>query len=368
VSAPLKIAFIVGGLPFGGVENWLLDLAGALLEGNVAVPCVINLSGTGELMPEYERRGIEVVSIGNGNKAINTHRADTLLALRAYLRELDPDIVHTLHFSGDYFGRLAAVGLGKPVFTHLRNIKTERRKYRRVANRLLSYLTTCYLSVSRKVEEMVQEQHNLAGRPSRVLYNAVDPRKLDVEPLDVTAAHGLTGRVVLGVGRLVEQKNFDVLIKAFSLLHKEVPDTSLLILGDGGQMEPLQRLVRDMGLEDCARLPGFIDNADIPGYLRAAYALAMPSDYEGLPVTHVEGLFCGLPAVVSEHVPSIEIAARASLVCTTQVEDVAAKLLRLFSDPALHDDLSRAALAIAPEYSMERYVEKLLAIYAEFIV
>lgn len=367
MSGPLKIAFIVGGLPFGGVENWLLDLAVALREGNAARPYVVNLSGTGELMPEYARRGVEVVSIGNGKKSINTHRVDTLVALRSHLRKLDPDILHTLHFSGDYFGRLAAFGLGKPVFTHLRNIKSERKTYRRAANKLLSYLTTCYLSVSRKVEETVRKDHNLAGRPSRVIYNAVDPRKLDVEPFDLERLHGLKGRVILGVGRLVEQKNFDVLIKAFAVVHAAVADSSLLILGDGGQMEPLRELARGTGLEDCVRLPGYVDNADIPRYLKAAYVLAMPSEYEGLPVTHVEGLFCGLPAVISEHVPSVEIAAASSLVCTTRVEDVAAQLLRVFSDENLHDALSRAAFSIAPEYSMEKYVEKLLAIYAEFL-
>lgn len=367
MSNPLKIAFVVGGLPFGGVENWLLDLAVALQEGTDAVPYVVNLSGTGELMPEYARRGVKVVSIGNGKKSINTHRLDTLVALRSYLKELAPDIIHTLHFSGDYFGRLAAVGMGKPVFTHLRNIKSEHRKYRRVANKLLSYLTTCYLSVSRKVEETVQRDHNMAGRPSHVIYNAVEPRKLDVEAFDIEKMYGLKGRVVLGVGRLVEQKNFDVLIKAFSLVHGELPNSSLLILGDGGQMEPLRQLVRDMGVEDSVRLPGYVDNADIPRYLKAAYVLAMPSEYEGLPVTHVEGLFCGLPAVVSEHVPSIEIAAESSLVSTTQVEDVTAKLLQVLSDPILHDRLSRAALSIAPRYSMGRYIEQLLTVYREFL-
>ncbi len=84
-------------------------------------------------------------------------------------------------------------------------------------------------------------------------------------------------------------------------------------------------------------------------------------------MTHVEGVFCGLPAVISEHVPSIEIAAPSSLVCSTRVEDVAAKLLQVLSDPQLHDTLSQAALSIAPEYSMEKYVEKLLAIYREFL-
>lgn len=366
-AKPIKAAYVIGGLPFGGVENWLLDLVLPLKGGSEIDPYVINLSGTGNLMPKYEKMGIEVICIGNDKKSIKTHRLDTVLALRAQLQKIDPDVIHTLHFSGDYFGRLASLGMRKPVFTHLRNIKSERKAYRRLANKALSYATTCYFSVSKEVSSTVKKDHNVAGRPSRVLYNAVDPAKLNVEPFDLAERHGLSGKTIVGVGRFVAQKNFDKLISAFAVVRKQVSEVSLLILGDGGQMDSLKQLVKDLQLGDSVCLPGYVNNADIPRYLKAAHVLAMPSEYEGLPVTHVEGLFCGLPAVISEHVPSIEIAADASLVCTTNVDDIAAKLLRVLSDSSLHSSLSQAALSIAPEYSIGRYIEKLMAAYREFL-
>lgn len=364
---PIKAAYILGGLPFGGVENWLLDLVLPLKAGSQIDPYVINLSGTGNLMPKYAKMGVDVICIGNDKKSIKTHRMDTVLALRARLREIDPDVIHTLHFSGDYFGRLASLGMGKPVFTHLRNIKSERKLYRRFANKALSYATTCYFSVSKEVAATVKKDHNIAGRPSRVLYNAVDPAKLDVAPFDLAERHGLSGMTVIGVGRFVAQKNFDKLIRAFALVNEQVPDASLVLLGDGGQMEELKQLVRELRLDEKVCLPGYVNNADIPRYLKAAHVLAMPSEYEGLPVTHVESLFCGLPAVISEHVPSIEIAADASLVCTTNVDDIAEKLLRVLKDPALHASLSRAAFSIAPEYSIDKYINKIVASYRKFL-
>lgn len=360
-----KIAYIIGGLPFGGVENWLLDLTRALKTDDDLKAFVINVSGTGDLMPKYVENNIPVISIGNSKKSINTHRIDTLLRLRAVLKEIDPDIIHTLHFSGDYFGRLASIGLGKPVFTHIRNIKSEKKTRRRFINQALSWLTTSYLSVSKHAAETIQREHNKAGRPIQVLYNAVTPEKLHVDPIDLRKKHGLTGRTILGVGRLVEQKNFDKLIEAFALVQQQVADASLIILGDGPLRKRLDTVIKENGLEEHACLAGYIPNADVPRYMKAAHLLAMPSDYEGLPVTHVEALFCGLPAVVSKHVPSIEIAPDSTLVCTTEVDDIAEKLTTLLTDADLHATMREAALNTSTKYSMDNYLKKLKKIYIE---
>jgi len=367
MNRPIKVAYVIGGLPFGGVENWLLDLVLALRQGNDIIPYVLNLSGTGNLMPKFAAMGIDVICIGNDKKAINTHKLSTVLALRSKLRQIDPDVIHTLHFSGDYFGRLASLGLGKPVFTHLRNTKSERKGFRRIANKLLSYATTCYFSVSGQVAETVRKDHNVAGRPSYILYNAVDPKKLLVDPIDLGERYGLKGRVIIGVGRFVAQKNFDKLIKAFAILKESVQDVSLLLLGDGDQMAALKDLVGGLNLQGDVCMPGYTNNEDIPGHLKSSYLLAMPSQYEGLPITHVEALFCGLPAVISEHVPSLEIASEASLVCRTEVDDIADKLLTILNDPALHKQLSEAALAIAPRYSIGNYVTELVDYYSKFL-
>lgn len=359
----LKVAFIVGGLPFGGVENWLLDLCKALKGDTEVEPVVINLSGTGVLMDTYHEAGVDVISIGRNKSAINTHRLDTVVKLRRVLQALDVDVVHTLHFSGNFFGRLASLGLGIPVVVHLRNIKSEKKPRRIWFNRFLSRFTSRYLAVSEAVVETIQREHNVAGKPVQVLYNAVNPEKLDVDPFDLKRKYGLEGKVIIGVGRLVEQKNFDKLIKAFVKVRRQVPESSLIILGDGPLMEDLKQLCTELGLEKQVVLAGFQPNEDMARFLRASNVLAMPSDYEGLPVTHVEAMFCGLPAVISEHVPSKEIAGDSAMICTTDVDDIAGKLVAVLSDEERMRKMGAAATELAPEYSMQRYLEKLKDVY-----
>ncbi len=365
--AKITVAYVIGGLPFGGVENWLYDLAVALRHDTDVSARILNVSGTGLKMDDFRTAGLEVLTAGSSTSDLKTSRLSTMRRVRSILREIGPDIVHTLQFSGDYFGRLGALGLGVPVITHIRNMKSERKARRRLINKLLSFCTNRYLAVSQAAADTIRREHNWAGRPVQVLYNGVDPAKLDVPPLDFQAAHNLSGPVILGVGRLVSQKNFDLLLRALRLLLDRGVDASVCLVGDGGERESLEALAQELELGDRAVLAGYVPNAQVPGYLRAATALCMPSDYEGLPVTHVEALFCGLPAVVSRYVPSLEIAADACLVARRDPADLADKLEEVLTDPARHAALSRAALEAAPELSMDRYVDKLKAVYREIL-
>lgn len=361
----MKVAYVIGGLPFGGVESWLFDLARHLERTKPFEYVIVNVSGTGEKRPEYAQAGLNVRDAGDSKRVLKTHRLDTVLALRRLLGRERPDIVHTLHFSGDYFGRLAALGLGAPVVTHLRNVKRETKGHRRLINKLLSFATDRYLSVSGAVAGTVARDHNLAGRPSQVLYNALDPAKLAGPPLDVRAEFGLTGPCVVGVGRYVAQKNFHLLVEGFRLVLDRCPDACLLLVGEGPERPRLEALIERLGLAGRVALTGY--RQDVPAFLKAARVLAMPSDYEGLPVTHLEALFCGVPAVVSDRVPSLEIAAAASLVCERTPESIADQLTALLADDALHARLAASARAIAPAFTMERYVERLLAIYRDML-
>lgn len=361
----MKIAYVIGGLPFGGVESWLLDLSCRLKRDSIHQCRVFNVSGTGIKLEEYRDRGIDVVCIGNSDASIATHRIDTALRLRSQLATYAPDIIHTLHFSGDYFGRIAALGMDVPVVSHLRNIKRERKFKRRLANKLLSGATDLYLSVSGAVSEVVEKDHNLFRRPSKVLYNAVDPAKLDVPPHDLAAMYGVSGKVIVGVGRYVAQKNLDILIRALRLMVDAGKDASLVLVGEGSERSRLEELTRQLRLEERVVLTGY--RKDVPAFLRAAHILAMPSDFEGLPITHLEAMFCGLPAVVSRFVPSLEIAAEASLVCHRTPESVAEQLTRLLDSPEQHARLAEAGRRIAADHTMDKYMERLFVHYEELM-
>lgn len=150
---------------------------------------------------------------------------------------------------------------------------------------------------------------------------------------------------MVGVGRYVVQKNFHLLLGVPT--GPGPPTGRQPAAGRRGAGAPQAgRGDRKAGLTGRAVLTGY--RRDVPAFLKVARVLGDALDYEGLPVTHPEALFCGVPAVVSDRVPSLEIAAEASLVCDRTPESIAEKLTALLVDDSLHARLSQAARTIAP--------------------
>jgi glycosyltransferase involved in cell wall biosynthesis len=102
--------------------------------------------------------------------------------------------------------------------------------------------------------------------------------------------------VVLGVGRLTEQKDFSSLINAFARLRSDGRLIRLLILGEGELRSSLEKLLTESGLTtDDVQLPGFVSNPF--AYLARCDVFVLSSRWEGLPGALIEAMACGAPVV-----------------------------------------------------------------------
>jgi glycosyltransferase involved in cell wall biosynthesis len=121
---------------------------------------------------------------------------------------------------------------------------------------------------------------------------------------------GLPARYILGVGRLIKTKGFDLLVRAFATLEAARPDTHLVVVGDGIERTALQQLSASFGLADRVHFVGRMPNEAIPAYMRHAELVAVPSRREGFGLVALEAMACrkavvampvgGLPEVVSD--------------------------------------------------------------------
>ena len=103
---------------------------------------------------------------------------------------------------------------------------------------------------------------------------------------------------VIFVGRLIKDKNVDVLIKAISIVKQELPDIKCLIIGDGPERTKLEKLVHDLGLEENVEFLGFVDaHDDVIRYMKASKVFVFPSTREGFGMVALEANACGLPVI-----------------------------------------------------------------------
>lgn len=103
---------------------------------------------------------------------------------------------------------------------------------------------------------------------------------------------------IISVGRLANQKNQKLLIKAFSEIHKKYPDYKLIIYGEGDLKKSLEKLINKLSLNDVVLLPGAVKNIKDEIYDSKIFVLT--SKYEGLPNALMEAMALGIPSISTD--------------------------------------------------------------------
>jgi glycosyltransferase involved in cell wall biosynthesis len=137
-------------------------------------------------------------------------------------------------------------------------------------------------------------------------------RNLVVAPMGVDLANQFrpitheTGsrRQIISVGRLIEAKGVEYLIRALPNLVKKFPDSKALIVGDGPDKARLQGIAKKVGAADYCEFMGKVSNSELPDLYRSSAVFVAPFLQEGLGLVCIEALGCGCPVVVSD-IPAI---------------------------------------------------------------
>jgi glycosyltransferase involved in cell wall biosynthesis len=163
-------------------------------------------------------------------------------------------------------------------------------------------------------------------------------------------------KILLAVGRLCEQKGFDMLIEAFAGLANQDPDWVLVILGEGPLRATLAGQIKRHGLEGRIHLAGRAGN--VGDWYGAAEVYVMSSRFEGFPNTLAEALAHGLPAVSFDCDTGPRDIIRHELdgllVPRGDVAALRAALKRLMDDEVLRQQIAERALDARERFSMEK--------------
>ena len=143
---------------------------------------------------------------------------------------------------------------------------------------------------------------------------------------------------VVFVGRLIEDKKVDVLLRALHRLLAEFPGIRCTIVGDGPERESLERLTSSLGLGANVRFSGHVEDGQTFAVMKAAKAFALPSIREGFGITVIEAQASGCVPVVARgpHTAAPDLVQHEvdGLVCDPTPESLAASLGSLLRDPA----------------------------------
>jgi glycosyltransferase involved in cell wall biosynthesis len=181
---------------------------------------------------------------------------------------------------------------------------------------------------------------------------------------ELRAAHGVGPRTLVFAGRLTAQKALGALLAATA----QVPDATLLIVGDGPEREAVAAAVSDLGLESRVRLLGPQPRERTLELARAADAAVLSSAWENFPHAVVEALAVGTPVVATNVGGVAEIVqdgVNGLLVPPQDVGALATALRRMLDDAPFRERLAAAAAASVAAYAPELIFGRLEEILVE---
>jgi glycosyltransferase involved in cell wall biosynthesis len=346
----LRILHVIQELRTGGAEQVVISVSkGARAAGHevavAAAPGELEERTEGEIFPVrlIERRPGRIVGAG-----IDVHRA---------LRAWKPDLVHAHNPGMALASGLATVRTARvPGLVTVHGNPDE--EWPRSARLLrLSGLpaVACGPGVAVALEE-----HGCA--PLAMVPNAVGPAPAPAKRATLERDWQLAPqtRLLVSVGRLVEQKNHRLGIRALA----GVPDASLVIVGEGPLRGALEHEAREVGVDERVVFAG--QRTDARAIMGASDAVVLSSHWEGLPLTGMEALAGGTPLVATAVRGLRELVSdgvNALLVPPDDPEALAAALRRVLDDAALRARLAENGHRLAAGATEEKMVTAYLDLY-----
>lgn len=166
------------------------------------------------------------------------------------------------------------------------------------------YATDLFACSEAAAKYFYPESYIKAGKV-KIVPNAVDAGRFRFNPekrKQMRAEFGVGDKLVIGcVGRFRTEKNQAFLLNVLKEALKTEPTTVLLFAGDGPLEDTCKQKADEMGIADKCIFLGM--RSDIPDVMQAMDVLAMPSLFEGLPVTGIEAQAGGLPIIASSGIP-----------------------------------------------------------------
>lgn len=239
---------------------------------------------------------------------------------------------------------------------------------RRIQQIKFSFLVKfCWRKVDRLIavsKEIEQDLIHAGVDRKKIVYisNSVDTEIF--RPTNNKKGNILTN--ILFVGRLVEDKRVDILIRSVQQVHEiGCRNIILTIVGDGPLREELERMSDKEKNKVEIRFVG--ETREVLQYYQSSDILVLPSVWEGLPLVLLEGMACELPIIASDiggHREVIQTGVNGLLFPSGRADELALRIAYLIKAPHFAKEMGkRGRETVVNQYSLEENIKKYLAIY-----
>ena len=372
-----------------GVATFSRNLAKGLAEHGHEV-LVIAPSQTGKKSKEVDGNHVIVRTLSVPFVFYQNYRIslNPIREVKAIIKDFDPDVIHIQMLMG--IGQAAmTVGnkQGIPIVSTNHAIPENLMDNLRLLaplSRPINYILKAYGARFHSKADFVTLPTQAAidmlnagdriGVPMEAVSNGIDLRRFtpSAPSKDIYKKFNLpTDKPIVSyIGRLDAEKHLPVLLRAFERIREALPDTHLLIVGDGTERINLEAKARDLGFGDDVTFTGRVSDEDLVELHKVGTVYCMPSPAELQSIATLEAMASGQPIVAVDAGALKELCQdqRNGYLCE-QDDDlmVADGLTAILSDPKLRAKMSKESLAIADTHDLQTTLNRFEEIYSGLV-
>jgi len=227
------------------------------------------------------------------------------------------------------------------------------------------------------VSDWTKKRLEILGVPEKnitVIPNGIDfNRILEIEPEGGQTSAGLESKIydIIFAGRLIKEKNVDVLIKAVALFKADFPEIRCCIVGDGPERKVLVRLADELGVRENVDFAGFQEYEALIAKIKTSKVLVLPSSREGFGMVVIEAFACRVPVVtVRERYNAAQglVENSCGIVVELGEKEIAEGVGKILENGNYYEEMAASASKRAEKYEWDTIFEQLLLQYMEIII
>ncbi len=350
-ARPMPLVFILEEMNFGGTQRQALELA-RHIDRNLFTPEIWTVRAGDALIPQALEANIPVTILRNDSTLRPFLAA---YALWKKLRKTRPQLIHLCTVFPNVWGRIFGKILNLPAIVGgckgQGNIRLQHEK-------IFWPLAHGHICDAKSIKEGLQA----LGVPNNRVHFITNGVNVD---FFVPTSTPVNTPEILCVGRMVEEKDHTTLLKAFSIVQKQIPAARLHLVGDGPLRGKMQKLSSMLGLEQNIIFYG--SSSTVREHMQAAKMFVLSSISEGTPNVLLEAMASGLPIVATAvaGIPDmVEHEKQGLLVPPRRPEELAKAMVQILSDDSLAQSMGRVGRAhVCTNYSLEKVARAHEAVY-----
>lgn len=348
-----KVLFVNSSLTAGGSERVMTLLTNEFADKGYDVTMVL----LREMKPDtyFLDNKVWCIRLKYGTKNKIIIAVKRFWKLRRILKAGKFDSVIAFMHDINIMTLLAAMGLKQSIIVSER-ADPSARKNNFVYLKIENYLYSKAKKVVFQTEQVQNMYPDIVRRRSVVIPNPIN-RELPI-PFE-----GIREKKIVAVGRLMEQKNFSMLIAAFAEINKKHAEYKLVIFGGGALLNRLKNEAENLGIKTVVEFPGYINNVNDEMCNAAMYVSS--SNFEGISNAMLEAMAMGLPTICTDcpvggTAMMIKNNVNGILIPVGDVKALSDAMCKVIENKKFASMLSQEAIKVREEYAVTRIADRWL--------